>query len=564
MKEFHFKNLSQESLGIKAQTLPNLETYLESLPKETASKFTHAPKIINALRSFKYDLAKSPAESEEPQTLKKHGRVLIAGGFTRDLLLNITPEDLDFATDLTHEEIESALKQNFKPKEYSLVYKGQNFAVCHLTIHTTGHSEEEHYEIATFRQDISSTGRHAEVVHSRLAGLDAQRRDLTINGLFYNPTNGHVIDYVGGLEDLKNRSLKFIGSPSERIQEDKLRALRFIRFHFKTGFKMDKEALTFIQNNAESILGSKPFPDSKTQDSEKLSTERVIEEFTKTLELAAKNNQAGEVLRIYEKLNLLDKFLPEIAELRKCEQGPPYHTEGDVLEHTILVLNNLPKNASPQLLLASIFHDTAKPQSRAETTKGGKLHVSFHGHAEQGVETTLNRLKSLKITTLSSGKNSSQKISPEAIANLVKYHIFFFELGKPNKPKKSKILKILNEVDPDELSALGRADTLGSIPDSEEIKNNNLKILAEAEKYLGIIAEEIRSESKDPKLTDLIKELANGNTLASIYEQIHSKKLQGSNIGKLKTLVIDAIHDHPTKNPEELKNLREKIIADFT
>lgn len=523
-RKFSFSDTyrTNEKQEIVVKSMPPLNEYLQTLPENKQQSFSQASRIIKALENYKppkktqklHTPENSPTNPDPAlvengmeiinRKAKRGGRVLIAGGFVRDMLLNKVPKDLDFATDLDEKEIALALKQEFKQefenKEISIAYKGNNFAVTHVRIKNPETGDTEEYEIATFREDVESDGRQATVKFNTSPNLDAQRRDLTVNALFYNPTTGSIYDFVGGLKDTEEKKLRFVGNPSVRIQEDKLRALRFIRFHFKTGYELDEPAKKYIQENAGAILGTSSFKDSPEKEFKKLSPERIAQEFTQTLLEAVKIEQAGEVLRIYEELNLLKEFLPEIADLKNCEQGPPYHMEGNVFEHTILVLNNLPKTASARLLWAAIFHDVGKPETREETINEGQKKVSFHKHAEAGVNTTIKRLKTLKITSVEidaipenqdlSAKElekSKNKITPEAVAVLVKYHIFFSSLGLDVNQGRPSMSKVINKIEEglilNEALELARADMLGSIPNSPTIKQTNIENLEKAENY---------------------------------------------------------------------------------
>lgn len=160
-------------------------------------------------------------------------QALWAGGCVRDRLMGRLPEDYDVATDATPRQVQEV----FRDRKTLAI--GAAFGV----IAVIGPRDSGTVEVATFREDGGySDGRHPDSVRYASAEADALRRDFTINGLFYDPLESRVIDYVGGQEDLKNRIVRAIGDPVRRIQEDRLRMLRGIRF--AANFQFDLEPAT--------------------------------------------------------------------------------------------------------------------------------------------------------------------------------------------------------------------------------------------------------------------------------------------------------------------------------
>ena len=155
-----------------------------------------------------------------------------AGGCVRDELLHRPPKDYDVATDARPEQI----RELFGPKKTLAI--GAAFGV----ITVRGPKKAGMVEVATFRQDAAySDGRHPDHVTFSSAREDALRRDFTINGLFFDPLEGRVIDFVGGQEDLARRVIRAIGPPGQRFAEDKLRMLRAVRFSAAFGFPLEAD-----------------------------------------------------------------------------------------------------------------------------------------------------------------------------------------------------------------------------------------------------------------------------------------------------------------------------------
>ncbi len=171
-------------------------------------------------------------------------QALWVGGCVRDQLLGLDPKDYDVATDATPDEI----RQLFGKRRTLPI--GAAFGV----ITVLGPRGISPIEVATFRRDATySDGRHPDAVEFTDAREDALRRDFTINGIFFDPVTEQVIDYVGGQADLKSKQIRAIGDPHQRIDEDKLRMLRGVRFAATFGFELESETLASIQEHAAEI-----------------------------------------------------------------------------------------------------------------------------------------------------------------------------------------------------------------------------------------------------------------------------------------------------------------------
>ncbi len=167
-----------------------------------------------------------------------------AGGCVRDQLLGRTPKDYDVATSATPEQIRALFGRR------RTLAIGAAFGV----ISVIGPKPAGMIEVATFRRDAAySDGRHPDSVTFSSAEEDASRRDFTINGLFYDPVEQRVIDFVGGQRDLAERRVRAIGSARDRFAEDKLRMLRAVRFAAAFDFTLDDDARAAIAKMAAEI-----------------------------------------------------------------------------------------------------------------------------------------------------------------------------------------------------------------------------------------------------------------------------------------------------------------------
>jgi poly(A) polymerase len=151
---------------------------------------------------------------------------LLAGGCVRDMIMGRPAKDFDVATSARPKEVIKLFDRTIKV--------GAKFGVIIVLL------GESQVEVATFRTEADyADGRHPSNVEFSNAAEDAKRRDFTINGMFYDPIEKHVIDYVSGQADLKSKIIRTIGEPKERFDEDYLRMLRAVRFSTQLDFKIE-------------------------------------------------------------------------------------------------------------------------------------------------------------------------------------------------------------------------------------------------------------------------------------------------------------------------------------
>ncbi len=242
-----------------------------------------------------------------------------AGGCVRDRLLGRTPADFDVATDATPAEI-----RNLFGRRRTLAI-GAAFGV----ITVLGPKSAGQVEVATFRRDAAySDGRHPDAVTFSSAEEDARRRDFTINGLFYDPLEDRVIDFVGGKADLERGVVRAIGNPHERLAEDKLRLLRAVRFAATFGFELEADTACAVRHMAPQICVVSP--------------ERIAMEMRRLLTLAGR--VAG--IRLLLDTALASHVLPEIV--------PGNDRERDRLEENLAVLSRLVDPSFPLALAATL------------------------------------------------------------------------------------------------------------------------------------------------------------------------------------------------------------------
>jgi len=183
------------------------------------------------------------------KTLIKSGYdAYLVGGCIRDLLLGFEPKDFDIATNATPEQVHKSFKRS------RII--GRRFRLVHIMF-----SARKFIEVATFRAGKVKTSNNGVVVRDNFYGSlqdDVFRRDFTVNGLYYDLVNSQVIDYVGGLEDLKASEIKMIGIPKDRFEEDPVRMIRAVRFKVKLSAKLESGLSNSIESNAHLLANIPP------------------------------------------------------------------------------------------------------------------------------------------------------------------------------------------------------------------------------------------------------------------------------------------------------------------
>jgi tRNA nucleotidyltransferase/poly(A) polymerase len=216
--------------------------------------------------------------------LRDNGHVAyFAGGCVRDMLLGIEPKDYDVATDAPPEKVRRLFSNTQAV--------GAAFGVILVRL---GGSQ---IEVATFRADLDyKDGRHPEGVRFTTAEEDAKRRDFTINGLFFDPIENKVIDYVGGQEDLKNKILRAIGEPNHRFEEDHLRMLRAARFAARFRLNVEDATASAINLHREHL--------------KRISPERIAGELRLMLTPSTRES-AWQILSYFKLDEVIFRHLPE-------------------------------------------------------------------------------------------------------------------------------------------------------------------------------------------------------------------------------------------------------------
>ncbi len=351
--------------------------------------------------------------------LKNAGyKAFCVGGCTRDMLMNVPPKEYDITTSATPEEVSDIFPHT--------IPVGVSFGVILVLI---GHYR---FEVATFRKDEGySDSRHPDyVTYSTDEEEDVLRRDFTINGMLYDPIGEEAIDFVGGLDDIRDGIIRTIGVPLDRFDEDKLRLMRAVRFASRYGFAIERDTYGALKELASRIS--------------LVSAERIRDELVKIIT----QSNPGDGLGLLRETGLLRYILPEVDIMHGVEQPPEFHPEGDVFTHTCLVLDKIYENTggltSPELAMGGLLHDVGKPPTFSVSDR-----IRFNGHDKLGAEMSREICRRLKF--------SNKQI--ELIFELVRDHLKFKDVFYM---KKSTLKRFIGTPDFEEHMVLHLADCLAS------------------------------------------------------------------------------------------------------
>lgn len=298
------------------------------------------------------------------QTLTNHGHsAFLVGGCVRDLLLNREPKDYDITTAATPPQIQEIFPHT--------VAVGEQFGVIKVNV------GGDLIDVATYRSETDySDGRRPDTVRYETDPReDVLRRDFTVNGLLMG-ADRQVVDYVGGLEDLKRKVIRAIGDPIHRFEEDSLRILRAVRFVCQLGFTVDSPT------SLAACLLVPLLP--------RISMERIRDEFQKILE--SPEPELG--LSMLKAIGALQHIIPELLDLDGVTQPAKYHRY-NVGEHVRQMMVHARKPLTFELALAILLHDIAKPRC-AGLKPDGTIH--FHNHEHVGKEMAITICDRLKLS----------------------------------------------------------------------------------------------------------------------------------------------------------------------
>ena len=414
----------------------------------------------------------------------------IVGGCVRDSVLGRKPHDYDICTSATPDEILQAF-----PNE-EIIPTGLQHGTVTILIN------KEPFEVTTYRidGDYSDNRRPDNVTFTKNLVEDLRRRDFTINAMAYNPKTG-LIDPFNGMEDIKYKKIRCVGSAEDRFNEDALRILRAIRFEAQLNFAGLPETMFEIERQYERLKN--------------ISIERINSEFCKIVA----SEQFCVELVLYP--NVFSLFIPELKDLVGFQQNNPYHAY-DVFNHMVHAIERC-ESDDLVVRLAVFFHDFGKPHSYQDGEDGIR---HFKGHGKVSADITDSIMKRLRFDNET--RNN--------VVELVYYHDATFDVGK--KYVKRWLNKI-GEKQFRRLLEVRKADIKGQKPDYEKSRIDKVNNIEN-------ILEEILQEQECFSLKDLA---VNGN---DVKKTMNLK--EGKDVGYWLNEILKRVMDG------ELKNDRDDLI----
>jgi len=334
---------------------------------------------------------------EIAKRLRERGHIAyFAGGCVRDMVRGLPAKDFDIATNATPDVV-----QKIFPHTYAV---GAHFGV--IVVVENG----SNFEVATFRSDGAYLDhRHPIDVRFSSPEEDAKRRDFTINGMFFDPEGNEVIDFVGGRTDIEKKIIRAIGDAAARFSEDRLRMLRAVRFATVLGYEIENETWKALAENAESI--------------NEISAERIRDELVKIF-ISSQRVRGWDLL---DESGLMRVVLPELEAMKGCLQPEQFHPEGDVFQHTRLMLELLPEEVSVPLVFAVLLHDVAKPVTATIDQTG---RIRFNEHDRIGAAMTESIMERLRFS----------RAEIDSAVEMVRQHMVFKDVPKMRMAKLKRFM----------------------------------------------------------------------------------------------------------------------------
>ncbi|MDO8558070.1 MAG: HD domain-containing protein [bacterium] len=434
------------------------------------------------------------------QKLEEHGfSAYVVGGCVRDLLLGKEPQDWDVATSATPEEVQKIFPRTF--------YENRFFTVT--VLQDSQDAKLSQIEVTTFRSEFEYEDRRrpSKVEPAKTIEEDLSRRDFTVNALALSVVEGmagEIVDPFDGQKDLKKKTIRCVGNPKERFEEDALRLMRAVRFATTLGFVIEKETLEALESQAILLKD--------------ISKERIRDEFCKIL-MADKAAEGIERLR---ETKLLENIVPELLEGYGVGQNK--HHIYTVWEHNVRALAYAAKQKwSLDVRLASLLHDVAKPRVK----RGEGPDSTFYSHDVVGgrmAEEILTRLKFSRNTT-------------DYIAMLVRYHLFYYNVGEVSESSVRRLLRKVGPEHMEDLLQVRMADRIGSgVPKAEPYKLRHLRYA-------------IEKVSKDPLSPKMLA--LKGDDIMRLLGIA-----PGPKVGQILAVVLAEVLEDPAKNTRETLETR--------
>lgn len=379
--------------------------------------------------------------------------VYLVGGSLRDLLLG-KKDGIDY--DFVVSGVEIPRLKKFLEEKGGVDFVGQRFGVFKFK----PRGAEETLDVALPRTEhpLNFTGKRQDFKVSFDPRLpiekDLLRRDFTINAMAMSIKTKRFIDPCNGQKDLKKKIIRAVSNPAERFREDYSRMLRSLRFSLQLQFEIEPQTFkvlkSLMRHLNDTVSGQRIVP-------YEIIASEILKSFMANPE---------DALDLYDKSGALKVLIPELLEMKGCEQSRLWHTEGDVWEHTKRSLKKLdskafkrffPEPVDAMLIVATLFHDLGKVYTR-KVTKTGEIH--FYGHEKIGAQKAREICQRVRLTSA-----RSFKIDCEELYWLVKSHLLII-CADPDRMRASTIEKYFfsSRYPGRHLLKLILADALATIP----------------------------------------------------------------------------------------------------
>ena len=464
---------------------------------------------VNLSQHLKHPVFKVASEIVTEMNLEAY----VIGGYVRDLMLKRPSKDIDIVVIGNGLDLAKACAEKLRVKKVSLF---ENFGTAQFNY------KDLDVEFVGARKESYRKDSRKPIVENGTLADDQNRRDFTINAMalsLHKDNFGELLDPFEGIEDLEKGIIRTPLEPARTYSDDPLRMMRAIRFATQLDFKIERNSLESIAENANRL--------------EIISKERIMDELNKII-LSEKPSRGFKLLYATK---LLHEFFPEMVQLQGVETKNG-KSHKDNFYHTLEVLDNISENTDNLWLRwAAILHDIAKPPTKRFDNKVG---WTFHGHEDAGARMVPNLFKRLKLPL-------DHKM--KYVRKLVRLHLRPISLIKGDITD-SAVRRLLFEAgdDIDDLMTLCNAD----ITSKNEIKvkkyKNNFKLVKEK---LKAVEEKDRIRNFQPPVNgEMIMETFN---LGPCFE-----------IGAIKTRIKDAILDGEiANNKDEAFKYMLKIASEF-
>ncbi len=432
----------------------------------------------------------------------------LVGGCVRDLFLGRTPKDWDITTNANPEQIQALFTKTVYENIYGTVV---------IINEETEDMTLRNVEVTPYRleSDYSDRRHPDQVKFSNKIEDDLQRRDFTANAIAVSLSKGAVkdiVDLYGGFADIKDKTIRTVGKPHDRFNEDALRMIRAIRFAVELGFTIEKETLSAIKALSSTI--------------KEIAIERIRDEFVKII--LSPSPKLG--IELLHETGLLKHFIPELEKGIGVEQNQAHAFT--VWEHLLRSLQHAADSKwGLEIRLSALFHDISKPETKGVSRVTSQ--PTFYGHEVVGSRETRKILQRMKFS----------RETIEKVTKLVRWHMFFADTGMITLSAVRRMIVNVGKENIWDLMNVRICDRIGTgRPKADPYR---------LRKYKSMVEEALR----DPVSVGMLK--IDGKKIMEI-----GNILAGPKIGLILNALMEEVLDNPKLNTTEyLEEKTKKLFA---